>query len=209
MSSKTYIKKLSKPRPATKTLEQVVDDYKLSNEVEALAFKRYFAYSLQDSMKETGLTKIQMAKKMGTSRSQLDRMLDPNNIGITLSSIVKAANVLNKNLSFKLDQKREAGEVVPFRMPGKKAAARGMRALQNKPAVRLKAAASIKRKKKPEKAAANQVYDIIMKTPKGTTIATLKKTTGLDKYKITRALVRLSKSGKIKRKANNKTYEPA
>ena len=42
------------------------------------AVKRVLAYQLEVAMKESGLTKVEMAKQLKTSRSQLDRLLDAN-----------------------------------------------------------------------------------------------------------------------------------
>lgn len=53
-------------------------------------------------MRKEHITKSEMAKKMHTNRSALDRLLDPNNNSITLNSIVKAAHFLGKELRFSL-----------------------------------------------------------------------------------------------------------
>jgi hypothetical protein len=39
-----------------------------------------------------------MAKQLKTSRSQLDRLLDPQNVSVTLNTIARAASVLGKRL---------------------------------------------------------------------------------------------------------------
>jgi antitoxin HicB len=49
-------------------------------EVQAKALKRALAEQLEESMHAAKLTKLDMAKKMATSRSQLDRVLDPSNV---------------------------------------------------------------------------------------------------------------------------------
>ena len=49
----------------------------LFEEVQAKALKRALAEQLEDSMHVANLTKLEMARKMATSRSQLDRVLDP------------------------------------------------------------------------------------------------------------------------------------
>ena len=53
-------------------------------------------------MKESHLTKAAMAKVMNTSRSQLDRLLDPNNSSLTLGTLASVARVLGKRVEFKL-----------------------------------------------------------------------------------------------------------
>ena len=72
------------------------------NEVNATATKRVIAYQLQKIMKERRLTKSEMARKMRTSRSAVDRLFDPNNKSITLVTLNKAATILGKKLKVEL-----------------------------------------------------------------------------------------------------------
>jgi predicted XRE-type DNA-binding protein len=67
-------------------------------EVEATAIKRVIAYQIEQEMNQKGLTKTEMAKKMKTSRSSLDRLLDPQNASINLQTIIKATSILGKKL---------------------------------------------------------------------------------------------------------------
>ena len=67
-------------------------------EVEATAIKRVIAYQIEQEMNQKGLTKTEMAKKMKTSRSSLDRLLDPQNVSINLQTIIKATSILGKKL---------------------------------------------------------------------------------------------------------------
>jgi len=53
---------------------------------------------VEEEMKKRNMTKIEFAKLLGTSRSSLDRILNPCNHSITLITIEKIANVLNKKL---------------------------------------------------------------------------------------------------------------
>lgn len=71
-------------------------------EVEAVALKRVIAFQLEQEMKRTGLTKTQLALKMDTSRSAVDRLLDPENQAVTLKTLERAADVLGKRLRFEL-----------------------------------------------------------------------------------------------------------
>ena len=70
----------------------------LLDKVEATAVKRVIAYQLEEGMKKAHITKTQMASNMKTSRSALDRLLDPQNTAVTLQSLVKAAHVLGQQL---------------------------------------------------------------------------------------------------------------
>jgi len=53
-------------------------------------------------MAKEGLTKNEMAKRMRTSRSQLDRILDPDNDKIQLDTVFKAARVLGRGVKLQL-----------------------------------------------------------------------------------------------------------
>lgn len=68
------------------------------SEVEAIAIKRVIAYQIQEAMNQAGLSKSEMAKRMNTSRSSLQRLLDPKNSSLNLQTITKAALVLGKKL---------------------------------------------------------------------------------------------------------------
>lgn len=67
-------------------------------EVSARALKRLLALQIADVMAETDLTKTSLAQKMNTSRSQLDRLLDPDNTTITLESLEHLARAVGKQL---------------------------------------------------------------------------------------------------------------
>jgi antitoxin HicB len=67
-------------------------------EVEAVASKRVLAWQLERAMQEQRKTKQAMAKQLRTSRSQLDRLLDPQNVSVTLDTITRAARALGKRV---------------------------------------------------------------------------------------------------------------
>ena len=73
----------------------------LFDQQEAKALKRVVAFQLEQEMKRTGLSKTQLALRMNTSRSAVDRLLDPTNHAVTLRTLERAAGVLGKRL--KLD----------------------------------------------------------------------------------------------------------
>jgi antitoxin HicB len=83
-----------------------VDDFfaeeGLLEEIEAIAIKRVIALELQDSMDKTQMTKTELARRLETSRSQVDRILDPANESITLNTLIKAAALLGKRLHVSL-----------------------------------------------------------------------------------------------------------
>lgn len=74
----------------------------LDQEASAVAIKRVLAWQLEKAMAKEGVTKNEMAKRMRTSRSQLERILDPDNDKIQLDTVFKAARVLGRELRLEL-----------------------------------------------------------------------------------------------------------
>lgn len=66
------------------------------------AVKRVVAYQLAEVMREQGISKVEMARRLETSRSQLDRLLDPDNDGITLAVLARAARAVGRSLKLEL-----------------------------------------------------------------------------------------------------------
>jgi antitoxin HicB len=66
------------------------------------AVKRVLAWQIEQAMKEQGLTKVEMAKRMKTSRAQLDRLLDPENDKVQLSTMQRAATAVGRKLRLEL-----------------------------------------------------------------------------------------------------------
>lgn len=71
-------------------------------EVTARAIKRVVARQIGRLMKQEGLTKSTLAKRMQTSRAQLDRLLDPENESVTLGTLVRAAQAVGRELRLEL-----------------------------------------------------------------------------------------------------------
>lgn len=71
-------------------------------EVTARAHKRLLALQLQDAMKEVQISKSELAGRLQTSRSQIDRLLDPDNTAVTLDSLERLACAVGKQLVVRL-----------------------------------------------------------------------------------------------------------
>jgi predicted XRE-type DNA-binding protein len=71
-------------------------------EASANAIKRVIARQIASAMSQKGLSKTEMAKRMSTSRASLDRLLDPENGAITLSTLQKAASVVGREIRLEL-----------------------------------------------------------------------------------------------------------
>ncbi|MEX2498262.1 MAG: helix-turn-helix transcriptional regulator [Wenzhouxiangellaceae bacterium] len=83
-------------------LDEFLEEEDLLAETEAVAIKRVIAWQIERLMKEEGLTKSEMARRMGTSRSALERLLDPSNPSVTLLTIERAAKALGKKVRVEL-----------------------------------------------------------------------------------------------------------
>jgi len=66
------------------------------------AIKRVLAWQIQQEMKKNNLSKSAMARKMKTSRSSLDRILDPINESVTLHTLKKAAHAVGRTVKLVL-----------------------------------------------------------------------------------------------------------
>jgi len=78
------------------------EDEGLLAEVEANTIKRVLAFQIQQIMAQSGISKTDMAKRMKTSRSALDRLLDPLNESVTLHTLEHAALALGKRLQINI-----------------------------------------------------------------------------------------------------------
>ncbi len=71
-------------------------------ECQAEAMKRVIAWQIDEYLKREGVNKSAFAKLLGTSRSQLDRLLDPDNTSLNLRTLSHAAEVMGKRLELRL-----------------------------------------------------------------------------------------------------------
>jgi antitoxin HicB len=82
-----------------------VDDFLkkegIFEEAQAHAVKEVVAWQLAEAMKKQKISKNKMAARLKTSRSQVDRLLDPKN-DITLSSLQRAAAIVGRRVSIQL-----------------------------------------------------------------------------------------------------------
>jgi antitoxin HicB len=80
------------------SFDSFLEEEGIREEVEAVAIKRVLAWQLEQEMKRQQKTKQAMARQLRTSRSQLDRLLDPQNAAVTLDTMSRAARALGKRL---------------------------------------------------------------------------------------------------------------
>ena len=89
--------------------------YDFLKEVQARALKRSLAEQLDDAIQSQSgkLSKVSMAQRMDTSRSQLARVLDPGNLSIQLDMVIKAASAVGRTVEIRLTQDTERTCVTP------------------------------------------------------------------------------------------------
>lgn len=82
--------------------DDFLGEEKTLEQAQAVAIKRVIAYQITEEMKIRKLSKTEMADKMRTSRAALERLLDPANSSVTLSTLERAASALGKKLKVEL-----------------------------------------------------------------------------------------------------------
>jgi len=80
------------------TFDSFLEEEGIREEVEAVAMKRVIAWELERAMREQRKSKLAMAKQLHTSRTQVDRLLDPSNTAVSLGAIARAAQALGKRI---------------------------------------------------------------------------------------------------------------
>jgi antitoxin HicB len=94
-------KKRSNPHRGS-SLDDFLEEEGLLEEATARAVKKALAWQLAKAMKEQRVTKATLARRMSTSRAQLDRLLDPKNQSVTLKTLARAAEILGMRLQIDL-----------------------------------------------------------------------------------------------------------
>lgn len=83
--------------------DEFLEEQGILEEVEEVAVKKALAYQIIEEMKKQNISKVEMAKKMDTSRAVLNRLLDPDNNSVTLRTMAKAAQSVGKHLRLILE----------------------------------------------------------------------------------------------------------
>jgi len=85
------------------SFDEFLEEEGILEDVSAVAVKRLIAFQLAEKMSEKNLTKSELARRMATSRSALDRLLDPDNSSVTLQTLQSAVQALGGRLNVELD----------------------------------------------------------------------------------------------------------
>ena len=84
------------------SFDSFLEEENLLAETGAEALKRVIAWQIKEFIETNHINKTSFAKKMHTSRSQLDRLLDPANTNISLKALVSTANAMGKHVEIRL-----------------------------------------------------------------------------------------------------------
>jgi hypothetical protein len=87
---------------SAETFDEFLNDEGMLDTCEERALKEIIADQIKLAMREQGITKTAMAARMRTDRRQLDRLLDPSNPSVTLSTLRRAANAVGRTLRVEL-----------------------------------------------------------------------------------------------------------
>ncbi|MGH7794915.1 MAG: Fis family transcriptional regulator [Candidatus Binatia bacterium] len=98
---------MSKKKHIGSSFEDFLKEEGIFEETTTQAVKRVLAWQVAQAMKEQGISKIEMAKRMHTSRSQLDRFLDPDNDKVLLETVQRAASAVGKRVSMSLEENEQ------------------------------------------------------------------------------------------------------
>lgn len=88
--------------PIGSSFESFLQEEGILDAVDEAAVKEVIAWQVAQGMASQGLTKTALATAMNTSRTQVNRLLDPENTGVALHTLYRAAAVLGKRLKVEL-----------------------------------------------------------------------------------------------------------
>ena len=84
------------------SLEDFLKEEGILEEARAAAIKEAVAFQVQQAMKKQKISKVEMARRMNTSRAALDRFLAPGNASVTLQTLARAARAIGRDLRIEL-----------------------------------------------------------------------------------------------------------
>lgn len=84
------------------TFDDFLSEQGILEECEDTAIKQILADQISTLMQERKISKLAMAEQMKTSRSALDRLLDPANNSVTLNTLQRAASAVGRRLHIEL-----------------------------------------------------------------------------------------------------------
>ena len=82
--------------------DEFLRDQGLLDDAESVAAKRVIAFQIAREMERANISQAELARRMHTSRSSVERLLDPANPSVTLSTLERAASAIGKRLTVQL-----------------------------------------------------------------------------------------------------------
>lgn len=95
-------KKTSRTADDLSTLDNFLAEEGKLAEFEAVAIKEVLAWQIAEAMKVQNISQRSLATRMGTSRTQISRLLDPTDGNVTIATLQRAARELGRTLRFEL-----------------------------------------------------------------------------------------------------------
>lgn len=93
---------MAENRHAGSTIDDLLREEGVLEDFQAVAIKEVIAWQLQQAMKDRKLSKRGLAELMHTSRTQVDRVLDPRDGNVTIATLQRAAAVLGRKVNVEL-----------------------------------------------------------------------------------------------------------
>ena len=84
------------------SLEGFLKEQGIYEEAKEYAIKSVIAFQLGQIMEAQSITKAELARRLETSRAQVDRLLDPQNEGTTVRALSAAAKAVGRELKMEL-----------------------------------------------------------------------------------------------------------
>jgi antitoxin HicB len=84
------------------TLDALLSEEDRLEQFQAVAIKEVLAWQIQQAMKDQKLSRKRLAERMGTSRSQVGRLLDPKDGNVTLATLQRAAEIVGRKVRLEL-----------------------------------------------------------------------------------------------------------
>ncbi len=84
------------------SLDDFLKEEGILEEARAIAIKETVAWQVEQAMVREKISKVEMARRMHTSRAALDRLLDPGNGAVTLQTLSRAASAIGRGLRIEL-----------------------------------------------------------------------------------------------------------
>ena len=87
---------------ALETLDDFLSEEGVLEEFQATAIKEVLAWQIEQAMKSQKMSRKRLAERMGTSRTQINRLLNPTDGNVTLATLQRAAEMLGRKVRLEL-----------------------------------------------------------------------------------------------------------